>query len=196
MSVLAISPLTTDARHKVCDQVGNALSEGKIGDIVASHEKLIMEYYGDVQRQANKSFESAQFVAKLGFYVLIGTLAYTLIVDGATRFFAKAPEDSANFMTVAVLGAISGALIEFIAAISFWLYARGARQFGAFHICLERTHRYLLAYKITEQMKDNKDITLHNLVCIMANAPMITQGDTDFRRDITKIIEPKSSQAA
>ena len=77
-------------------------------------------------------------------------------------------------------GLVSGALMEFVAGVSFWLYSRGAKQFGAFHICLERTHRYLLAYKIAEQIEDRKDETLRDLVCIMANAPMITRQDIDF----------------
>jgi hypothetical protein len=78
-----------------------------------------------------------------------------------------------------IVGLVSGALMEFIAGVSFWLYSRGAKQFGAFHICLERTHRYLLAYKIADQIEDGKDQTLRDLVCIMANAPMITRQDID-----------------
>jgi hypothetical protein len=57
-------------------------------------------------------------------------------------------------------------------------YARAAKQFGAFHICLERTHRYLVAFKIAEKINSsNRDKTLEELVCIMANAPMITGKD-------------------
>jgi hypothetical protein len=80
-------------------------------------------------------------------------------------------------LTVGGIGVVSGVLIEFIAAITFWLYSRVSSQFGAFHICLERTHRYLLAYKISEQIKGDRDATLRDLVCIMANAPMITRAD-------------------
>jgi hypothetical protein len=80
---------------------------------------------------------------------------------------------------VGTIGTVSGVLIEFIAAIAFWLYARAARQFGAFHICLERTHRYLIAYKIADGMKENKDATFRDLVCIMANASMITRADIE-----------------
>ena len=59
------------------------------------------------------------------------------------------------------------------------LYGRAARQFGAFHICLERTHRYLLAYKMAEQIQNDKDDTIEKIVCIMANAPMITRVDVE-----------------
>jgi TRADD-N domain-containing protein len=181
---------TTDAHRNACSELGHAIDAGKMGEIVAKHEHLILAYYKDVQRQANKSFDTARTVAQWGFYVLICTLIYTLVIDGISRI-TQAPQDARNLMTVATIGGVSGALMEFIAGITFWLYARGARQFGAFHICLERTHRYLLAFKITEEMKE-KDPTLHNLVCIMANAPMITRGDieSDLSRDITRLVQP------
>jgi hypothetical protein len=51
------------------------------------------------------------------------------------------------------------------------------KQFGAFHICLERTHRYLLAYKMVRETKDNSDGTIRDLACIMAKAPMISPAD-------------------
>jgi hypothetical protein len=75
---------------------------------------------------------------------------------------------------------ISGALIEFIAGINFLLYSRASRQqFTAFHVCLERMHRYLVAYKITENSGSKREETLHSLVCIMANATMITHQDVE-----------------
>jgi len=73
--------------------------------------------------------------------------------------------------------------------VSFWLYSRGAKQFGAFHICLERTHRYLLAYKIAEQIEDGKNETLRDLVCIMAHAAMITRQDIDSNDSIADTIK-------
>jgi Cyanobacterial TRADD-N associated 2-Transmembrane domain len=197
MSVSESSQETIEAHHKACDELGHAINQGKLGDIVAKHEKLILQYYRDVQQQARKSFDTARFAATFGFIVLICTLAYALAIDGWTRL-SKTPQDTKNLMTVAVLGVVSGTLIEFIAGVAFWLYARGARQFAAFHICLERTHRYLLAYKITEQIAENKDGTLHDLVCMMASAPMITREDieSDFRSDITKATPPSGARVS
>ena len=60
-----------------------------------------------------------------------------------------------------------------------WLYGKATRQFSAFHICLERTHRYLLAYKISEKIESGRDRALENIACIMANASMITRQDID-----------------
>jgi len=179
----------TKEKQKACDELRDAANDGKVGDILAKHETLILQYYGDVQDQATKSFNAAQTAAKLGFIILIFTWAYVFVFDGLSRF-KFLPEASDTSLSVGIIGTVSGGLIEFIAAITFWLYARAARQFGAFHICLERTHRYLLAYKIAEEIKDNKDSTLRDLVCIMANASMITRKDiesVDSKRDSSSV---------
>ena len=197
-----LSSLVTDSRsqmHQLCDQVQGAIDDGKMGDIVASHQKLILRYYQDVQDQAMESFATARHTAIIGFCVLIGTLLYLLIFDGLRRFDIGSASAQDLTATIGTLGTVSGALIEFTAAAAFWLYERCARQFGAFHICLERTHRYLIAYKIAQELKDNKDQTLHELACIMANAPMITSDDTnaiDLGRYPAKIFDKKASEAA
>jgi len=177
-SLSASDPIQRDNNlETACADLIGAMNEGKIGDIVAKHETLILHYYKDVQDQAKQSFGTAKSVSKIGFWVLISTLAYVLIFDALSHF--RLPNMTGGSLTVAGVGVASGILIEFIAGVSFWLYSRGARQFGAFHICLERTHRYLLAYKIAEQIGARKDETLRDLVCMMANAPMITRKDFD-----------------
>ena len=84
---------------------------------------------------------------------------------------------SGDYKSAISVGVISGVLIEFIAGINFWLYSKASKQFGAFHICLERTHRYLVAYKIGEETGSRKEMVLEHLACIMASAPMITNRD-------------------
>jgi len=164
--------------RKTCDELAEALDEGGIGKIVAKHEQLILHYYADVQAQARQSFITARIAALVGFAVLIGTVMYALRVDWLTRLDPGRLSGGASSM-VSYVGLLGGALIEFIAAVAFWLYSRGARQFSAFHICLERTHRYLLAYKIADEIAGERDETLKKLVCIMANAPMITHSDSN-----------------
>jgi hypothetical protein len=164
---------------KTCDELKTAL-EGKLGEIVSKHEEMILHYYKDVQMQANQSFDQAKKLAYIGFGVLIVTLIYALVFDALGRFgLEKSVSDSKDYFTIGGIGIISGFVIEFIAAINFWLYTKASKQFNAFHICLERTHRYLIAYKISEQLTKNRDITLEKLICIMANAPMITSHDID-----------------
>lgn len=167
-------------KHKACRELKDAINEGSLGDILDKFERLILRYYEDVQKQAMSSFEAATTVAWVGFAVLIATLAYVLVFDGLNHFRIGVAGPGVKSMTVEGVGVISGVLIEAIAGINFWLYSRASRQFSAFHICLERTHRYVLAHKISAEIKEHRDQTVRDLVCIMANAPMITRQDIEL----------------
>jgi hypothetical protein len=172
-----------DDNEGICNELRVAVDDGSMGETVEKHQKLILKYYNDVLEQANMSFDAAQGAAKFGFGVLVVSLTYALVFDALNRLgLAAAPPQGS--LTVLELGVISGALVEFIAGVAFVLYARGAKQFNAFHICLERTHRYLLAFKIAELMgqEQEKQKAFHELLCIMANAPMITPGDISTPR--------------
>lgn len=162
-----------------CEKIKRALDKGTLGEIVETHENLVEQYYEDVREQANKSFMSAKRVAWMGFCILFLTVAYVLITDYFSRASVLGFSMAQTSMTAASIGVISGAVIEFIAAINFLLYARASKQFGAFHICLERMHRYLIAYKIAAELKERREETLEALVCIMANAPMIARPDKE-----------------
>jgi len=72
---------------------------------------------------------------------------------------------------------IVGALIQVISMINFYLYAKASRQFAAFHLCLERTHRFLLANSLCENLKnqDHKDEARCALIDLIAQAPMLTE---------------------
>jgi len=164
-------------KQKTCRELEESAPHPQVGRMVAKHEELILQYYKDVLTQAKESFDSAKSVAAIGFWVLIGTVMYVLVTDVLAHTNRLGFGMSVHEKTISVLGIVSGALIEFIAGVNFWLYSRVSKQFAAFHICLERTHRYLLAYSIADQLADQKDEILGKLVCIMANAPMITSPD-------------------
>jgi hypothetical protein len=172
-------------KHQACDRIAIAVLSGRLGDTVREHENLIVQYYEDVQEQAKRSFNTAILISKIGFGVLIVTLVYALVFDGLHRFFPNKVAESS--FTITSVGVVSGIVIEFIAAVAFWLYSRGAKQFGAFHICLERTHRYLLAYKMVEELGPAKDQTLRDLVCIMAGAPMISGQESSHRPPLKSV---------
>jgi len=180
-------------KQKICRELGESAPQAQVGKMVAKHEELILGYYKDVLAQAKASFSSAKWVAIVGFAVLIITVAYFFITDvfahmGKFGFTMHDHDPKPSY-----IGVVSGGLIEFIAAINFWLYSRVAKQFAAFHICLERTHRYLLAYSIADQITDQKNDVLGKLVCIMANAPMITLPDT--HSDLARAAEVPANQA-
>jgi hypothetical protein len=165
----------SEERQRQCDEVGAAVDQGTLGEIVAKHERLILKYYEDVLQQANQSFGLARRIALIGFFVLIGSLACAILLDILHRF-GMVGDLTGDSLSIATAGLIGTAIIEATAGGAFWLYAQTARQFSAFHICLERTHRYLLTYKMASELSSKKEDTLRDLACIMANAPMIGQG--------------------
>jgi hypothetical protein len=81
-----------------------------------------------------------------------------------------------TFFSPATIGLFSVAIVQLYAVTIYLLYKRVADQFSAFHICLERTNRYLIAYKIAKETQGNIEQTLRDLACIMAKAPMIPLG--------------------
>lgn len=163
-----------------CQELGAAINkEANVGETVEKVQQLILQYYTDVRNQGDTSFRSAKNVARFGFVILVVTVAYLIFTDLLAHIEPTWFHIPANPMNVGTIGVISGAVIEMIAGTQFVLHGRTTKQFGAFHICLERTHRYLLAFKIAEQIKEGRDKTLEKIVCIMANAPMITQHDID-----------------
>jgi hypothetical protein len=163
-----------------CTAVGVAVDQPGVGNTAATVQRLIMRYYNNVRSQATESFTSAKRVALFGFVLLVLTIAYVVVIDFMSHlnlsWFVPPQKEGMN---VGAIGLISAGVVEAIAGMQFVLYSRAARQFGAFHICLERTHRYLLAYKMAEQIKEDRDHTLQKIVCIMANAPMITRADIE-----------------
>jgi len=178
-------PMSTRSALTECEALGQAIT-GDVGEIVEKVQKLILHYYDDVREQAERSLRIARRTAIAGFVVFIATISYLVVIDFAYRakWFtdpppAAAAEKAGGTMTIGSVGVIAGLIVEILAGTQFALQGRATKQFGAFHICLERTHRYLLAYKIAEKMTENRDETLAKIVCIMANAPMITREDVD-----------------
>jgi len=161
-----------------CEAVGAALGKHDLGDTVTAVQQLILRYYDDVRGQADASFVSAKRVAFFGFAVLIATILYVMFMDFMPHISDRFAQHT-GVLGVGWIGLIGSSMAEFIAGVQFFLYGHATKQFGTFHICLERTHRYLLAYSMAEQIKTNKDGALEKIVCIMANAPMITRQDID-----------------
>jgi hypothetical protein len=170
-----------DAKQQLCETLGNAVGDGKIRDFVTCHLKTILQYYRDVHIQLAISFVTATMLSVLGFVVLVVALAFRPSLEST------------------ILGSIGGALLQFIAATVFWLYGKTSRQFESFHVCLERTCRYLLGYLIARDLQDHKDDAFRDLVRTMANAPMINidrvqKSDDDFMRILLDALRLQSDQ--
>ncbi len=173
------APESSESARESCKAIGVALDiRGSLGETVTQVQNLIYDYYDNVRDQAKQSFQSAKRVALFGFILLVLTVVYVMFMDLMPHVSARF-EQHAGGLGVGAIGLIGSSVVEVIAGVQFVLYGRATRQFGAFHICLERTHRYLVAYKMAEGIETNKDATLEKIVCIMANAPMITREDIE-----------------
>jgi hypothetical protein len=135
-------------------------ADGDVHKMASLHVQMILEYYQDVLEQAQRSFFWALVAAAVGTLFFIGAVAMTFIM---------------NSWPSAFLSVVAGALIQVISALNFYLYNRASHQFASFHICLERTNRFLLANTMNDNLGDaNKDPMRMELIRIVANAPMLT----------------------
>jgi hypothetical protein len=142
-----------------CEQIANA-GPGNTNQITSLFLQMSLTYYSDVRKQALQSFWSALAAAGVGMlFFLYATQAMTHVgkVDSST------------------IGIVAGGLAQFISAVNFYLYFKAARQFASFHICLERTDRFLIANTICEQLQPPlRDEARQALVKLVATAPMLT----------------------
>jgi hypothetical protein len=135
---------------------------GDTHKMASLHQQMSLNYYQDVRRQAQQSFYSALVAAIVGTLFFLYAAWHMLPQNGST---------SSN----AYISLIAGALVQVISAINFYLYAKAARQFSGFHVCLERTNRYLLVNTLCENLSDeHKDKMRMEIIRVIANAPMLT----------------------
>ena len=171
----AVQTLSAEARRDVASVLGvaasdsiNRLAEAEPGDILkvaASQIALLASYYKAVLDQAKMSFRWALVAAGIGLMFFLGAV-----------FFLLTRESEA----IATVGVISGALVEVIAGINFYLYNKTTAQLADFHYRLEQTQRYLLANSICEALQGNtKQETRAFLIQTIANP-------TDNREKVTK----------
>ena len=151
----SIEPL--EALKRNCQEIASASNDAqKIGALLS---EMIVHYYEDVRRQALQSFYCALGAAVVG-----------------TGFFVYAASQYMDGSEQAYLAFLAGVLIQVISGTIFYLYSRTARQFAAFHICLERTNRFLLANAMSQSVVDEakRDTLREELVRIVANASMLS----------------------
>ena len=147
-----------------CDQLAqtDVSDTARIGALL---QKMILTYYGDVLKQVQQSFYVALWAA------IVGVIIFFIAILGAIR---PNPNQTVN-LNQTMLGVIAGGLVQVISAINFYLYGRAAHQFGAFHICLERTNRFLLANSLCEKLdRPARDAARSSLIDTMAHASMLT----------------------
>ena len=120
------------------------LSSTKTNDVqsvAASQISLLVGYHEIVLAQSRRSFTWALIGAGAG-------LAFFMIAAGLAL--------SAKNALGATLAAISGAVVEIVAGVVFYLYGKTTSQLGDFHGRLEKLQRYLLANSICESLGETE----------------------------------------
>src|SRR5260370_6887169 len=126
-----------------------------IQQVAASQLAIVNSYYESVLMQAQQSFAWALRAAGVGLLFFIAAVSFLLF---------KQTEN------VSVISLISGALIEIISAINFYLYSRASSQLPSFHTYLDTTQRFILANSVCENLSGEiKQATRAELVRAIAD---------------------------
>lgn len=140
-------------------QIVDSLSDTEPEDfqkVAASQIELLSNFYTLVLYQARQSFRWAIIAAGIGLIFFIVSVTSLLL------------QQTVEIATVSI---ISGALVEFIASINFYLYNKATSQLSEFHVRLELTQRFLLGNSMCERLDgDFKQQTRTDLVRIMIGA--------------------------
>lgn len=135
----------------------------KVQEVAASQTELLSIYHDVVLDQARRSFKWALIAAGIGFGFFLAAVAFMLL---------KQPE------SIATISLISGALVQVISAINFYLYGKTSIQLAEFQTRLDHTQRFLLAYSFCEGLDgDYKQQARAELVKVIVNSP---KGQTDL----------------
>jgi hypothetical protein len=146
-----------DALEAYCDKIADA-SPNDVKEVARIMLKMIVSYYRDVRWQALLSFIAALVLE------VIAVLFFLYAVD-----LMKGHPEAATLTTVA------GVVVQVMTGVVFYFYSQSARQFAGFHICLERTNRFLLANAIVENLPEPERNTKRGeVVTTVLNAPMLT----------------------
>ena len=117
-----------------------------IQEVVEAQIKLINGYYSSVLQQAGRSFWLAWTAAGVGLVFFV-TAVSILLFKETSSFEAS------------TISLISGALVEVISGINFYLYGRASDQLEIFHVRLDKTQHFLLADAICESLEGDGKLT-------------------------------------
>lgn len=151
--------------------------EGDVRAIAASQIELLSRFYDLALSQAGRSFRWALAASVTGLAFFLLAIAFML--------WQRSSE-------LATLTLISGALIELIAGVNFYLYGRTLSQLSLFQGRLEVTQRFLLANSLCESLGDEwRDKTRARLIDQLTLArPSIMTTEPEYRASVAVNDEP------
>lgn len=108
--------------------------------LVHSQIDKLDKFYDEVFNRAQRSFDTAIWAGIAGLLFFFATTGYLIFVNKSIE--------------IAIVGVISGALLEFISGIFLYIYGQATSQLTAFHNRLEMTQRILIADGLCENLKE------------------------------------------
>lgn len=104
----------------------------------------LREYYTINKQQARNAFSSAIFVCFLGFLLFGAGVILSYTVPNSTG--------------IVQYSTVSGAIVETISGLFFWLYSKAIKQINIFHSSLQSTQEFLTAIQLVEKVSErNRD---------------------------------------
>ena len=130
----------SEAIKNLDDLAEKSKEENKdIRKLMFENLKELKEFYVICKQQIRKSFSAAMFSCFAGFMLFI--LAVIIFLLGGNN--------SASFMA-----GLSGAIVEIVSGLYFWMYKETSKQLGKYHKRLETTEKYLIALQIIDMLPE------------------------------------------
>jgi hypothetical protein len=115
----------------------SAADPSDVQRIAGSQLELLAGYHEIVLAQSRRSFFWALIGAGIGLLFFLAAVVFALLTSSTAG---------------ALIPLLSGAIVEVIAGIVFFLYGKAAIQLSSFHGRLETLQRYMLANSICESL--------------------------------------------
>ncbi len=134
-----------------------------VREITASQIQLLHGYYNLALDQARRSFRWALAASIVGLVFFLAAVGLVLVGHG---------------MNAPVISIVSGAIVEMIAGVNFYLYGKTIGQLSIFHGRLETTQKFMLANSLCESLEDDlKGQTRALLIAKLAEAATPSAGE-------------------
>lgn len=126
-------------------------------EVAATQFGLSDLYYQNVLTQARRSFNAAVVAAVIGLLFFLGAIVFSI---------------ATHQLTASIISLVGGGIVEVVAGLNFWLYARTAVQLNSFHLRLERMQRFLLANSVAASLTGKRrESALVDLIGVISGFP-------------------------
>ena len=169
--------------RKACEQIAGVQPEDTQKLFSGLHDIATL-YYRDALKQSSQSFLAANIAAVVGTILLAGAIMACL---------GKPNAPLQSWVSV-----VPGLIVQAVSGLQFYLYGKASKQFELFHVCLERSGRYLMANSVCANIKDDteRDGARSELVKVMANAQMLPIEAISERMKGPSVRRPKVTPVA